>query len=140
MLRCADCGWIGYSNELQAVEESRGEFWGIPCSETMYYCPKCGSDCLDEYKEQGDEVVYDRFTSMFYDGAYLDSYDGKTPLAGTCYCVGRVDDEEGYEWRSFTPEHWELIKDMTDEEIYKTYPVAPLNEGPFDKEVPNVLD
>ena len=56
MLRCADCGWIGTSEELRRVEEPRGEFWGIPCSETMYYCPACGSDYINDYiPEQEDE-------------------------------------------------------------------------------------
>lgn len=29
-----------------AVEESRGEFWGIPCSETMYYSPCCNDSAF----------------------------------------------------------------------------------------------
>ena len=29
------------------VQESRGEFWGMPAFETMAYCPHCGSDAFD---------------------------------------------------------------------------------------------
>lgn len=68
-----------------------------------------------------------RFRNRFY-GDYLDSYDQESVLNGWCFCVGREDDEEGLYWRSFTPENWELVKDMSDEEIYKKYPEAPLRD------------
>ena len=55
MIRCDDCGWIGESEDLKIVEESRGEFWGAPAYERMSYCPVCGSDCLDEYKEEDEK-------------------------------------------------------------------------------------
>ena len=45
MYRCNNCGAIFDEPNITAVEEGRGEYWGIPCSETVYYdvCPKCGS-------------------------------------------------------------------------------------------------
>lgn len=49
MLRCAECGWTGTFEELRPVEEFRGEFWGMPAYEMMYYCPACGSDEVDDY-------------------------------------------------------------------------------------------
>lgn len=49
MLRCADCGWVGEPEELKRIEEFRGEFWGVPAYEAMYYCPVCGSDDIDDY-------------------------------------------------------------------------------------------
>ena len=55
MVRCCDCSWIGEPEELKAVDESRGEFWGMPAYETMYYCPECGSDCVDDYNEEEEE-------------------------------------------------------------------------------------
>lgn len=55
MLRCCDCGWIGTGDELKAVEESRGEFWGTPAYETMYYCPCCGSDDIEDDYEPDEE-------------------------------------------------------------------------------------
>lgn len=55
MVKCFDCGWIGDAEELKAVEESRGEFWGMPAYETMYYCPCCGSDCIDDYNGEEDD-------------------------------------------------------------------------------------
>ncbi len=55
MVKCFDCGWIGDAEELKRVEESRGEFWGTPAYETMYYCPCCGSDYIDDYKGEDEE-------------------------------------------------------------------------------------
>lgn len=40
--RCDRCGKI--FDWPKAVQESRGEYWGIPCSETMYYSPCCTDD------------------------------------------------------------------------------------------------
>ena len=44
--KCRDCG--AYFDEYEEVQESRGEFWGMPAYETMCYCPECGSDDFDE--------------------------------------------------------------------------------------------
>ena len=55
MLKCADCGRIYHStDELKRVEEDRGEFWGMPAYETMYYC-WCGSEDLEEVLEWEDD-------------------------------------------------------------------------------------
>ena len=42
--KCCNCGC---ECGIHAVQESRGEFWGMPCSETMYY-----SDCWDDDFEE----------------------------------------------------------------------------------------
>lgn len=44
MFKCFGCGKT--FDEPKAVEENRGEFWGIPCTETMYYCPHCGDESI----------------------------------------------------------------------------------------------
>lgn len=49
--RCNDCNQT--FDEPQAVEESRGEFWGMSAYETMYYCPYCGSEDFDEVGIEG---------------------------------------------------------------------------------------
>ena len=51
MYRCNACGEIFDELGCKAVEESRGEYWGIPCSETVYYecCPHCGEE--DDFEE-----------------------------------------------------------------------------------------
>ncbi len=50
MLICNDCGKVFEDDELATWEESRGEFWGMPCTETMTGCPFCHGD-VEEYKE-----------------------------------------------------------------------------------------
>lgn len=40
--KCYECG--AEFDTPQAVQEDRGEFWGMPCNETVYYCPVCGGD------------------------------------------------------------------------------------------------
>ena len=52
MFKC-ECGAI--FEEPKLVRESRGEFWGVPCWEDMYYCPYCGDSCFDEYNEEDEE-------------------------------------------------------------------------------------
>ena len=44
MLRCIDCGKIFDDDDVAVWEESRGEFWGVPCSETVSGCPHCQGD------------------------------------------------------------------------------------------------
>lgn len=50
---CNDCE-NGF-DEYDEVEEDRGEFWGMPAYETMYYCPFCGSEDFDEVEEEDEE-------------------------------------------------------------------------------------
>lgn len=49
---CLDCGKTFDSPKV--VEESRGEFWGAPCWETVAYCPYCMGD-FEEYKPEEEE-------------------------------------------------------------------------------------
>lgn len=42
MFKCCECGHV--FKEPKSWQESRGEFWGVPCSETMYGCPICEGD------------------------------------------------------------------------------------------------
>lgn len=51
--RCIDCG--REFDELEEVQEDRGEFWGMPTYETMYYCPYCGGDVTDNEEEHNDD-------------------------------------------------------------------------------------
>ena len=51
--RCIDCEQE--FDEPEKVQESRGEFWGMPAYETVYYCPYCGGDVADNDEEDYDE-------------------------------------------------------------------------------------
>jgi len=46
-------------DEPKEVEEYRGEFWGMPAYETMYYCPECGDDCFYDVELWIDEEEKD---------------------------------------------------------------------------------
>ena len=56
--KCYECGEVFEEDDiiLKEVWESRGEYWGVPCSEKMVYayCPHCGAeeDCFDELEEE----------------------------------------------------------------------------------------
>ena len=43
MYRCIECGHLFEEGEQARWRESRGEFWGTPCSEEMSGCPICKS-------------------------------------------------------------------------------------------------
>lgn len=55
MIKCHNCGWTGSADDLHPVQESRGEFWGTPSYEVMYYCPCCNSDDYDEYEDENKD-------------------------------------------------------------------------------------
>ena len=41
MYKCVDCGHVFEDGEQAVWNEDRGEYFGMPCSETMTGCPKC---------------------------------------------------------------------------------------------------
>ena len=45
---CHECG--KHFDYPESVEEGR-EYWGMPCTETVYLCPHCGSGEFEEVKE-----------------------------------------------------------------------------------------
>ena len=49
-LKCLECGNVFDDDEISYWSESRGEFWGEPCSEEMSGCPYCGGDYEDAYE------------------------------------------------------------------------------------------
>ena len=52
MFRCLECD--AEFEEPVRFEESRGEYWGVPCSETLWGCPYCHGE-YEEIKEDEDE-------------------------------------------------------------------------------------
>lgn len=51
MLICLDCERTFEDAELATWNESRGEFWGQPCYETLSGCPYCFSGDVQDYDE-----------------------------------------------------------------------------------------
>ena len=50
MFICLDCGHIFDDDEVAVWQESRGEYWGVPCYETVSGCPCCNGDYVKTYK------------------------------------------------------------------------------------------
>lgn len=51
MLYCTECGAVFDESDLATWEESRGEFWGQPCYETLSGCPCCSCTDVINYDE-----------------------------------------------------------------------------------------
>ena len=81
------------------------------------------------------KVPIQRITQKM-DGDYLCACGCGKELNGTCYGVGREDDDEGYKWRMFTKDCWErILADFTNQHnhvrsnaaIYEHYKPSPFN-------------
>ncbi len=61
MYICVDCGKVFDGDEISIWKESRGEFWGEPCTEKMYGCPNCKGEFVKakECKICGDWIKED---------------------------------------------------------------------------------
>lgn len=59
--RCWDCG--REFDEPGTYKDPRGEYWGVPCWETMPCCPYCESgdfeEIEDEDEDEEEEEEYD---------------------------------------------------------------------------------
>lgn len=53
--KCCECEAIFDEEDAGTIRESRGEFWGSPCYETLLVCPECRSDLIEEYEEEEEE-------------------------------------------------------------------------------------
>ena len=71
---CADCGHI--FREPKLIQESRGEFWGFPCSESVPVCPKCKSDCISDYEGKYEPNDYEDDYDMSEVDKYYDYLQG----------------------------------------------------------------
>ena len=50
MFICLDCKHIFSEDDIATWEESRGEYWGAPCYESVSGCPCCKGDCVETYR------------------------------------------------------------------------------------------
>ena len=55
--KCIECG----CEFDEPIKEERGEFWGMPCDETLAGCPHCRGEFLtmEEYYETDEEEEED---------------------------------------------------------------------------------
>lgn len=70
MFKCDDCGHIFEEGEQAVWEESRGEFWGVPCYEKVSGCPICHGDYdeASECKKCGEWHFSDELTDGLCEG------------------------------------------------------------------------
>lgn len=50
MYKCVDCETVFEEDDIAEWEESRGEFWGVPCTERVSGCPRCKGDFKRAYE------------------------------------------------------------------------------------------
>jgi hypothetical protein len=90
--KCLECGHIFEEGEESRWCESRGEFWGTPCSEEMSGCPLCKG----EYEETipceicGAEHLKDELTC----GVCDECIDERRNDFETCYKLSKDDKTE----------------------------------------------
>lgn len=66
--RCCECGHVFTDDEIKEVEEYRGEYWGAPAYETMYYSPCCTSD-FDEIELDPNKLWKCKDCHKIYDSS-----------------------------------------------------------------------
>ena len=47
---CLECGHVFDEDEIVTWQDSRGECWGVPCSEEVGGCPCCLGDFVKTYQ------------------------------------------------------------------------------------------
>lgn len=92
--RCCECGTVFGEEDIHYVEESRGEFWGAPCWETMSYSPCCDGD-FEEYEVNGLYKCKD--CGKVYEAGDLtietEKYGGEYEVHISCPdCLGEVEE------------------------------------------------
>lgn len=85
MYCCLECGHIFDENDIATWQEDRGEYWGVPCSESVSGCPQCGGDYVKTYRcgECGEWIL----------GGYVKLESGKR-ICEDCYTTHELGDEE----------------------------------------------
>ena len=90
MYKCYDCGEV-FENP-PSHEESRGEFWGVSCSETVSGCPHCDGEYEEAFKCEkcGGYFFEDELHGNVCDSC-IDNYKYDIDV---CYEIGAEDTEE----------------------------------------------
>lgn len=75
MYKCIDCETI--FEEPDTWQESRGEYWGFPCTETVSGCPECRSGYEEafECKRCGEWFFEDELNDELCELCYSELFD-----------------------------------------------------------------
>lgn len=85
---CKKCGYTFEDCDISSWEESRGEYWGEPCTETMTGCPKCHGEYAEAAKCNmcGNYIHEDNI----YGGVCQECIDDNNDFE-TCLAISRRD-------------------------------------------------
>lgn len=62
---CLECGHVFDEEDIVRWQESRGEYWGAPCYETVTGCPACRGDYVETYRcSCCDEWIADDYVKI----------------------------------------------------------------------------
>jgi len=82
---CLDCECIFDEDEISVWQEDRGEFWGVPCGETVSGCPSCGGAYVEAHKcDECDKWIT---------GEYIKTTSGQR-ICENCYHTVELGDED----------------------------------------------
>lgn len=82
---CLECGNVFDEDDIVSWSESRGEFWGVACSETVSGSPCCEGDYIEAYRcSCCDEWI---------EGQYIKLDDGER-ICDKCYTIYEVGEED----------------------------------------------
>lgn len=84
MYCCIECGHIFSEDDVTTWQESRGEYWGTSCSETVSGCPHCKGDYVETHKCDS--------CGEWIDGAYIKLESGER-ICQNCYTTYELGDE-----------------------------------------------
>ena len=90
--KCTNCGHIFEEGEQACWSESRGEFWGSPCSEEMSGCPLCKGDYEETVKCEvcGSEHLEDEL----FGGVCDECIDKYRKDFSSCYEISKGETQE----------------------------------------------
>lgn len=65
MYCCLECGHIFSEDEVSVWQEDRGEYWGMPCYESMSGCPHCKGEYVKTYQcESCNEWIVGQYIKL----------------------------------------------------------------------------
>ena len=85
MYYCIECGHIFDKNDVAIWNESRGEYWGVLCSESVSGCPCCGGGYVETYMCS--------CCNEWISGNYI-KLEGGERICEHCFTVYKLGDED----------------------------------------------
>ena len=87
MYVCNDCGYVFENFDI--IEENRGEYWGVSCTETIYACPNCKGSFSEA--KQCKKCGYFEADNNLYEGICLKCIEECKNDFDVCYSISKND-------------------------------------------------